>query len=52
MNQFEPDDVVVVDREGGESKFRRVVAEEVTAWTDDYALGDLWEKNIIGGRPA
>ena len=52
MNQFEPDDVVVVDREGGESKFRRVIAEEVTAWTDDYALGDLWEKNIIGGRPA
>jgi len=52
MNQFEPDDVVVVDREGDESKFRRVSAEEVAAWTDDYALGDLWEKNIIGGRPA
>lgn len=52
MNQFEPDNVVVVDREGGESKFRRVSTEEVAAWTDDYALGDLWEKNIIGGRPS
>ena len=52
MNQFEPDDIIVVDSEDDESKFRRVSAEEVSAWTDDYALGDLWEKNIIGGRPS
>lgn len=51
MNQFEPDDVVVVDRKGPASEFRRVTAAEVAAWKDAYALGEIWEKNIIGGRP-
>jgi predicted ATPase len=51
MNQFEPEDVIVVDREDGASTFRRIGAEEVAKWADDYAIGELWEKNVIGGRP-
>lgn len=51
MNQFDPDDVVVVDRADGQSTFRRVSAEEVATWADDYGLGEIWEKNILGGRP-
>jgi predicted ATPase len=51
MNQFDPQHVVVVDREGSASRFRRVTEAEVARWTDEYALGDLWEKNVIGGRP-
>lgn len=51
MNQFQPKDVVVVDREAGASIFRRLTDEEVRSWTDDYALGELWEKNVLGGRP-
>lgn len=51
VNQFEPADVVVVDREEGQSVFRRLTEEQVKGWLDEYALGDLWEKNIIGGRP-
>jgi predicted ATPase len=50
-NQFEPDDIVVVDRKDGQSTFRRVGADEVAAWTDEYSLGELWEKNLLGGRP-
>ncbi|HWO19953.1 MAG TPA: AAA family ATPase [Kofleriaceae bacterium] len=51
MNQFQPEHVIVVDRDGGESTFRRISPEEIAQWVDDYALGELWEKNIIGGRP-
>jgi predicted ATPase len=51
MNQFEPDDVVVVDRADGQSTFRRIAASEIENWVDSYALGDLWEKNVLGGRP-
>ena len=25
---------------------------KLTAWLDEYSLGELWEKNVIGGRPA
>ena len=51
MNQFDPEDVVVVDRKDGQSTFRRIGADEIASWTDSYALGELWEKNVIGGRP-
>jgi len=51
VNHFEPQDVVVVDREDGQSVFRRLDRADMTNWLDDYGLGDLWEKNVIGGRP-
>lgn len=51
VNQFEPEDIVVVERQDGQSVCRRLTAEEIEMWLDDYGLGDLWEKNILGGRP-
>jgi predicted ATPase len=51
VNQFSPEDIVVVDREAGQSVFRRLSEEEISSWLDEYGLGDLWEKNILGGRP-
>ena len=51
MNQFQPEHVIVVDRKDRGSAFRRISPDEVAKWIDDYSLGELWEKNIIGGRP-
>jgi predicted ATPase len=62
LNQFAPEDVIVVEREEdpdapveaprSHSTFRRVSdQEELDAWLDDYTLGDLWEMNVLGGRP-
>ena len=62
LNQFAPEDVVVVEREEdpeapveaprSHSTFRRVSdQEELDAWLDDYTLGDLWEMNVLGGQP-
>ena len=51
VNQFAPEHVIVVDREGQASTFRRIAPDEIQNWIDGYALGELWEKNIIGGRP-
>jgi predicted ATPase len=51
VNHFEPHDVVVVEREESQSVFRRLDRADMTNWLDDYGLGDLWEKNVIGGRP-
>lgn len=51
MNQFQPEHVVVVDRDASGSTFRRISSDEVARWADEYALGEIWEKNIIGGRP-
>lgn len=51
VNQFEPDDIIVVDRDGPTSLFQRVQPTALVNWLDGYALGELWEKNVLGGRP-
>ncbi|HJP78613.1 MAG TPA: AAA family ATPase [Pseudonocardiaceae bacterium] len=51
MNQFELADLIVVQRENGASTFTRPDPAKLSAWLEDYSLGELWEKNVIGGRP-
>lgn len=52
ISHFEPRDVIVVDRKNGASEFKRLENEALEGWLEDYSLGEIWEKNIIGGRPA
>ena len=52
LNEFELEDLIVVEREKGCSIFERLEAEKFDIWLEDYSVGELWEKNIIGGRPA
>ncbi|MEA3403159.1 MAG: AAA family ATPase [Armatimonadota bacterium] len=52
VDHFQPQDVVVVERdEQGCSLFRRLSEDELSEWLEDYSLGELWQKNVIGGRP-
>lgn len=51
INEFELEDLIVVEREDGGSTFNRLDRQRLTAWLDDYSLGELWQKNLIGGRP-
>lgn len=51
VNQLQPQDVWTVNREDGQSVFQHLVREDMSAWLDDYALGELWEKNLFGARP-
>jgi predicted ATPase len=52
LEQFDPEDVVVVDREEGASTFKPLRSEDLQDWLEDYSLGELWQKNVIGGGPA
>ena len=52
VDEFEPEDIVVVDRAGGETTCSRLDAEELLEWLEEYSVSELWEKNVIGGRPA
>ncbi len=52
VNQLSPEEIIVVDRDQQNgSTFRRPTEQEISTWLDEYGLGDLWEKNVIGGRP-
>ncbi|MFJ2257456.1 AAA family ATPase [Streptomyces sp. NPDC087844] len=52
LNQFSLDEMVVVEREDGATVLKRPDREALHGWLDDYSLGELWEKNVLGGRPA
>jgi predicted ATPase len=51
LNEFEPEDVIVVEREEGQSTFRRLESPQLSDWLEEYTLGELWQKNVLGGRP-
>lgn len=50
-NQFSWEDLIIVDRVNDASQFRRLSEQDVAAWLDEFAIGELWEKNVIGGTP-
>lgn len=47
----DPAEIIVVERENGQSVFRRPDPAALERWLDEYSLGELWEKNVLGGRP-
>jgi hypothetical protein len=42
---------VVVERNDRQSEFQRLDNKTLEDWLKDYSLSELWEKNVIGGRP-
>lgn len=52
LDEFNPEEVVIVEKgDDDSSTFKRLSAKELEIWKDVYNLSELWEKNIIGGRP-
>lgn len=46
---FKPSEVVTVTRSNGESIFERQSEEKLSAWLEQYSIGQLWRKNVIRG---
>ena len=51
FDHFQPEDVLVADRVEGATQFTRLDSAKLDNWLKDYSLGQLWEKNELGGRP-
>ena len=51
VDQFDPTNILVAERAEGATEIRRLEVSELDVWLEDYSLGQLWEKNILGGRP-
>ena len=51
VSNFEPEEIITVDRMNNKSIFNRLESESLEDWLNDFSLGDLWLKNIIKGQP-
>jgi predicted ATPase len=52
VNHFNASEIVTVTRENSQSKFVRPDPDFLKIWLEDYAVGEIWEKNLIGGTPS
>lgn len=52
LNHFKPHELIVVDREGNASRFRRLEEKPLQQWLEDFTLGELWQKNVFDGGPS
>ncbi|MFA5669243.1 MAG: AAA family ATPase [Balneolaceae bacterium] len=50
VNEFSADDIIVANREDNQTVYKRQSEESLKSWLDVYSIGELWEKNVIGGR--
>ena len=51
LDHFQPEDILVANRVESATEFTRLDSERLNEWLNDYSLGQLWEKNELGGRP-
>jgi predicted ATPase len=51
LDHFEPEDILVADLVDGGTQLTRLDSSQLAKWLENYSLGQLWEKNELGGRP-
>ena len=51
VDELTPEQVIVVNHRDGETLFERPNSERLSDWLKEYTLGQLWEKNELGGLP-
>lgn len=51
INEFSASDLIITEEKDGETSFSRINDVQLEEWLCEYSLGELWKKNVIGGRP-
>lgn len=51
VDELTPQQVIVVNHRDGETLFERQDSARLREWLKEYTLGQLWEKNELGGLP-
>ena len=49
IDHFSIDDIITVNRMGGQSTFQRLKEDDFNVWLENYSVGELWTKNVISG---
>jgi predicted ATPase len=49
--RLDPEQVIVTEKEKGETHLRRLERRELEKWLNEFNLSDLWLAGQFGGRP-
>ncbi len=51
VNSFDMNELFVLDLRQGKTEITRHQRADYEHWLTEYSLGQLWQKNLLGGRP-
>ena len=51
VDTFDLEEIFVLDLEEGQTVVKRPKEEELEHWLQEYSTGEMWQKNVMGGRP-
>ncbi len=52
VDSFDLEEIFVLELQDGQTKFRKLKPDDYQSWLDDsFTPGELWQKNLLGGRP-
>jgi len=51
VDTFDLNQIFVMDMEEGRTLCRKLDPDSYAQWIENYSTGELWEKNVLGGRP-
>ena len=51
VDAFDLNEIFVLDLEDGQTKVRKPNKSDYEHWLDEFTTGELWQKNLLGGRP-
>ena len=51
VDAFSLDDIIVLELRDGRTEVLQLDEDEYQHWLAEYTTGELWQKNLLGGRP-
>ena len=53
LNEFECEDIIIAEYDDGShcTALHRPEKSKLAEWLKEYSLGELWQKNVLGGLP-
>ena len=51
VDAFDLDEVFVLELRDGRTELARPDSVQLQTWLDEFSVGELWLKNLLGGRP-
>jgi len=53
IDEFSPENIIITERDNKNNRtiFKQLDENKLTDWLARYSISELWEKNVLGGRP-